>query len=55
VFSDTGQVFNADDGVTWPYPYVSDDKTTWLCLYDARPLLHPKMRQSPHAAGSPAS
>ena len=26
---------NADDGVTWIHSYVSEDKTTTFCVYDA--------------------
>jgi hypothetical protein len=26
---------NADDGVTWVHSYVSDDKRTTYCVYDA--------------------
>jgi hypothetical protein len=26
---------NADDGVTWVHSYVSDDKTSAFCIYDA--------------------
>jgi len=26
---------NADDGVTWMYSYVSEDRGTMLCLYEA--------------------
>jgi Protein of unknown function (DUF4242) len=26
---------NADDGVTWVHSYVSDDKRTTFCVYDA--------------------
>ena len=26
---------NADDGVTWIHSYVSDDKSTTFCVYDA--------------------
>ena len=26
---------NADHGVTWLHSYVSDDKTTTFCVYDA--------------------
>ena len=42
---------NADDGVTWIHSYVSEDKTTTFCVYDAP--TPEAIRKTAMASGSP--
>jgi hypothetical protein len=38
---------NAEQGITWVHPYVSDDKRRTLCVFDALPQRKPERLSGP--------